>query len=429
MGPASHFLRAGIAGLILLSPAAALQSVWVVDQALGAGTDFSNLQAAVDAAAPGDVLLVRSGIYPPFFLDGKGLTIAADTGAGVWVSPAWTGYSAGARITDVPAGQTAILRGLHFDGSLAPATFTTVALRIEGCVGTVWVEDCVLASGSPSLRITDCAAVVLERSSFSGAWGYYDGIFMTGPQPGIEVFRSAVVMNGCEVSGGQGNSALALAYPGVFPAQAGAPALRLIDGALVAAGGLVSGGQGGSGISVPFCVDPAQGGAGLVLAGEGGTPPFARLSAVVLVGGAPGGPDPFCGAGASTGVPVQVDAGSLISEADVRPSLTVPSPQRSGSAFAASVTTPAGEGQWVVLAMGTAPGVLDLGWSLGVLLVAPPPTLWHLGPAAADGSISLPLVAPPLPPGLGSAGIVFQAVACVPNLCRAGSGSHLLLLP
>lgn len=45
-------------------PAAALPAeVWVVAPQGGSGIDFSTIQAAIDAAADGDTLLVRSGDY------------------------------------------------------------------------------------------------------------------------------------------------------------------------------------------------------------------------------------------------------------------------------------------------------------------------------------------------------------------------------
>ena len=47
--------------LLAASLASAQGTVWVVDQANGPGTDFTNVSSAVLAAASGDTLLVRSG--------------------------------------------------------------------------------------------------------------------------------------------------------------------------------------------------------------------------------------------------------------------------------------------------------------------------------------------------------------------------------
>src|SRR5262245_36482105 len=60
--------------------------VLVVDAAHGPGSDYADLSDAVNAAADGDVLLVRSGNYQdPILLNAKGLTVVADVGATVQV--------------------------------------------------------------------------------------------------------------------------------------------------------------------------------------------------------------------------------------------------------------------------------------------------------------------------------------------------------
>ncbi|MCP3860484.1 MAG: hypothetical protein GY704_12605, partial [Phycisphaeraceae bacterium] len=51
--------------LFAATPVVAQYRVWVVDDD-PAGGDFTNLQSAVDAAADGDVLLVRQGDYGGF---------------------------------------------------------------------------------------------------------------------------------------------------------------------------------------------------------------------------------------------------------------------------------------------------------------------------------------------------------------------------
>ena len=43
---------------------------------------FSNVQAAIQASAPGDIIEIKTGAWPPFDVD-RPLTIAAESGAQV----------------------------------------------------------------------------------------------------------------------------------------------------------------------------------------------------------------------------------------------------------------------------------------------------------------------------------------------------------
>ena len=69
--------------LALAAPLGA-QDVHVVD-GTGAG-DFLTIQEAVDVAARGDTLLVKSGNYPGFTIEGKALQVVAESGQQVRVT-------------------------------------------------------------------------------------------------------------------------------------------------------------------------------------------------------------------------------------------------------------------------------------------------------------------------------------------------------
>lgn len=71
-------LRSGLAAL--LASASLGAQTFVVDAANGPGTNFTDIAAAVAAVPDGARLLVRSGSYGAFALDGKGMTILADAG-------------------------------------------------------------------------------------------------------------------------------------------------------------------------------------------------------------------------------------------------------------------------------------------------------------------------------------------------------------
>ena len=69
--------------MIPLVLVACLPTIWIVDSANGPGSSFTDLPAAVVAAASGDTLVVRAGAYTPFVVSGKALTIL---GAGASVT-------------------------------------------------------------------------------------------------------------------------------------------------------------------------------------------------------------------------------------------------------------------------------------------------------------------------------------------------------
>ncbi len=57
-----------------------LPTIWIVDAANGPGTNFTDLPAAVAAAAHGDTILVRAGAYSAFQVSGKALAIRGESG-------------------------------------------------------------------------------------------------------------------------------------------------------------------------------------------------------------------------------------------------------------------------------------------------------------------------------------------------------------
>src|SRR5437867_7856524 len=93
--------------LLLLAPAARAGNVLVVD-ASGGGA-FTQIQPAVDAAADGDTILVKSGTYGSFVVGDKGLAIVGDAGASVQVAGA-------IRARNLAAGRTLVLENLDATG-------------------------------------------------------------------------------------------------------------------------------------------------------------------------------------------------------------------------------------------------------------------------------------------------------------------------
>lgn len=162
-------------------PLTAQPNRFVVDSAGGAGSTHTDVQAAVDAAAPGAVILVRPGIYQPFEVRGKGVTIQNEERFRPWVVHRPSSARSPVRIADVPSGQTAALNGLTLlEG---PGV-----LEIRDCAGLVTVEELRAPAGG-GLSILDSSRVVVRRSQI------WRGL------PAIDIQRSRVTLEAVECAG------------------------------------------------------------------------------------------------------------------------------------------------------------------------------------------------------------------------------------
>src|SRR5688572_32926121 len=103
-------LLGGAIAVAALAPAA-LAHTWIVDQAGGPGSHFTDIPPAIAAASPGDVLIIRAGLYSSYTLD-KGLTLLGES-----VATTKAKYTTGGTwIQNLPAGQLAIVAHLNHDG-------------------------------------------------------------------------------------------------------------------------------------------------------------------------------------------------------------------------------------------------------------------------------------------------------------------------
>lgn len=102
-----------IAPLVSLCAAPALlaQTTWRVDDVPGPGVDFATIQEAVDAAVPGDVVLVGDGSYAPFFTD-EGVVVI---GAGIDLTRVYGDSQVQATVGGVPPGQVFVAADIRFE--------------------------------------------------------------------------------------------------------------------------------------------------------------------------------------------------------------------------------------------------------------------------------------------------------------------------
>src|SRR4051812_36571211 len=117
--------------------AASRADVLVVDAS--GGGQYVQISAAVAAASSGDTLLVKSGTYSAFTIDGKSLSVVADSGASVVVDGSMG-------IKNLTAAQTVVLAGLtssHASSSSSSFDPTFgVGLFVSACQGQVRAQGC-----------------------------------------------------------------------------------------------------------------------------------------------------------------------------------------------------------------------------------------------------------------------------------------------
>ena len=146
----SRSLRAAVS-LALLTPVTAADILTVGPA--GSGAQFTQIQAAVNAASDDDVILVKPGNYQPIVVD-KPLRILRVGDRGVFV---------GCQIRDIGTNEELVLSGL----------LTT--LHLQNCSGTVVLHEVdVFDAGSSftGVRIENCRRVLLLDSSIhSGMFG------------------------------------------------------------------------------------------------------------------------------------------------------------------------------------------------------------------------------------------------------------------
>lgn len=180
---------------------------------------FSALQPAIDAAQPGDTVLVRAGTYGEATVS-KALALLAD---GEQVS--FDKLS----ITATPLGSAVLVRGFHSQVASPSAVERTV--EIIGCQGDVWLQDCHLDwtqnyrpvtglmvvrdsravtltnlqvrstafwAGVPALQVEDSAVHVFDSSLHAGL--STDG----HDAAGILAINSAVYLQNTTARGGDG---------------------------------------------------------------------------------------------------------------------------------------------------------------------------------------------------------------------------------
>jgi len=397
---------AAVAGLAALAPLGRAD-VLVVDASNGPGADFTAIGAAIAAAADGDVLLVRDGLYSFALVDGKSLVIQAEATATVTVD-------GGITVRNLGAGQSVVVRGID-----AVAGQLGAALDVSNCAGAVLVEDAELSGTGRfvpfpggGVAVTSSASLVLARSTVHP----FEHQFLN---PGLLVNGSTVTLHASTVHGVKG-------FDQAGPPNAGGKGVRLAGSTLRATDSTIVGGAGGDYTGAPsLCADGGAGGTGLELVNGSS----ATLYATDVLGGPGGLTSGTCSVG-PTGPTTDVDGtSSLAGFAQGLGEIVVESPVRSGVQGFLSVTAEGGAFAWALFGPGVAPA-LTTPSLLGPLHVPLPLHLAPLGVLPLDSGnlgVSFTLVTPP---GTEALEYWFQPLTFSPtdHRLRVGSGSWLTLL-
>lgn len=229
------------AGLVLAAASASpllANGIRVADNP-GAPT-FTSLQAAIDAAPDGGLLLVQSGTYGAAVVDGKSLSIVEMPGAVAKT----TGTL---RIRNLSASQRVLVSGLEILGVGAPGVV------LQNNVGTARLQGCKITGGRVNVtRDSDrgesgieahaaAQVVLVDCQVFGGNAFIYSG---TAPQPGghgLSAIDSYLALYDCAVRGGEGS------VEGNPTGGDGGDGVRVDDWGIFASGCTFRGGNGGGG--------------------------------------------------------------------------------------------------------------------------------------------------------------------------------------
>lgn len=240
-------LRLVCAALATVAVAPAQGKLWIVSDTGCPLVHSAEIQPAVDAAADGDVILIRPRTRPPylyadFTIDGKALTILHDR----------LGYVSmgGVTVRNLASGQGVVLHGVS--GSFLRS------VDLQDNAGPVWIQDWRMNAKGVPLRIENSRSVVISRLDLRSS----DSLAAHFSNSGVYLY-DAVVRGG----------------------SPGQTAIRVDGGTLLASGGSVVGGT-GEGLQwyAPVCPTTGPGGNGI----EHGQNAAIYLAGAIVRGGAGG---------------------------------------------------------------------------------------------------------------------------------------------
>lgn len=358
-----------------------------------------DLQAAIDAAADGDLIRVQPGpTHGNVLVLGKALSIVGDGGA-------FTAQSIS--ILNTQPTQEVTVRGAITEGALIGSfpIYSQPPLRIVGCGGGVVVEDLTVTPGQPfgSITVEGCfiensPRVTLARCEIIGEIG------ATYAPVGLKLVESKAALYDCLVVGGEGKPAFSLG-PFSTPSTAGGLGAELLGNSeLLCSGTVIRGGNGGDGAApaLSSCdLPPANGGSGLKAGAPFGSKPKLRLVDSMIQPGLPGNPFPGCPGAQSGQMFYPNTIISIDTFAEPKRSLVAAAIMKESSNGSVTLNGLPGEAAFLLISPGL--DVTYVPGLVGTLVPAFPLILAPVGSLDASGQRTLTVPVPPnvIPPACG----------------------------
>ncbi|MEM7305293.1 MAG: hypothetical protein AAF682_01420 [Planctomycetota bacterium] len=192
---------------------------------VGPSGTFPDIQPAIDAAMPGDVLLIEPGLYSEFVLN-KSLRLYGQPGATV---QGLSTAAAPVTVTGIAADEHAMIAGLSIGPSAVSCLFASCpSAEIVGNAGTIVLQEL----DAVGVRLDQNALVVMTATRS-------EGFGSAGPGYGVSVATTELWLVGCELEGGGASSTF-------YDTTASGPGLIAEDAAVYVAESTVRGGDGGT---------------------------------------------------------------------------------------------------------------------------------------------------------------------------------------
>ncbi len=379
------------------------------------GADFQNIQAAIDAVEEGGVVFVREGLYSPFDIDGKGLSVLGEGRDLVRVQLESSG--AGCRIAGLGPDQSVTLAGFGVRNNFQE--ISDDFLTVESTAGLVWLQDLELSfdafffpvlgfeSSQPqAVKIEDADRVVIADCRIFGVQGSVFGPGSELGAQGLVVVNSTVDLYDTAVTGGAPT----------FAGGTGNEGMTLENSVATIHGGTIRGGTGGPENS-SIGEEAGQGGTGLFVDATS----TARDLGATLQGGTGGG---VFGSGAF-GVSLQQETGATVFSFEA-PTATLTAPTLIGDDGPFTVSLQGEPLAVAVLFASLSPDPVYLPGLPGASALGLAPVVFPAVTLDAMGEVDFVFGTPPLPAGLEhfTAGL---AAATVDSLGRVSMTNPVLV--